>query len=186
MEGTRQSGEKRRDEPNAGDGWSVPDGATGRDDGETVATHNGAVSPFLCNGDDGHRCDFTTDVCGSRSPRGAAEWKQTLTTHTAGPTGALATLLRIWPDVDTFRMSFCGVPGSCSGSLSDDSSKHRAAVDSGPPASAILPSDPRREQEGARRPAARIAQHNGDDRRLPPPGGRTAALPFSDINFRTE
>lgn len=40
-------------------------------------------------------------------------------------------------------MSFCGVPGSCSGSLSDDSSGHRAAADSGPPASAILPSDPR-------------------------------------------
>lgn len=32
------------------------------------------------------------------------------------------TFWRIWPDVDTLRMSFCGEPGSASGSLSDDSS----------------------------------------------------------------
>ncbi|KAE8294752.1 hypothetical protein D5F01_LYC05669 [Larimichthys crocea] len=73
--------------------------------------------------------------------------------------GTLLTLLRICPDVDTFRMSFCGLPGSCSGSLSDDSSRHRAAADSGPPASAILPSDPR----------------GGPGEAAPPSGGDPAA-----------
>lgn len=32
------------------------------------------------------------------------------------------TFCRIWPDVDTLRISFCGEPGSASGSLSEDSS----------------------------------------------------------------
>lgn len=39
-----------------------------------------------------------------------------------GPPRRQLTFCRIWPDVDTLRMSFCGEPGSASGSLSDDSS----------------------------------------------------------------
>lgn len=71
------------------------------------------------------------------------------------------TLLRICPEVDTLRMSFCGDPGSCSGSLSDDSSGPRAAADSGPPASAILPSDPGLDQSRQRPPAADPRQRRG-------------------------
>lgn len=39
-----------------------------------------------------------------------------------GPTLVALTFWRIWPEVETLRMSFCGEPDSCSGSLSDDSS----------------------------------------------------------------
>lgn len=39
-----------------------------------------------------------------------------------GPTLGALTFWRIWPEVETLRMSFCGEPDSCSGSLSDDSS----------------------------------------------------------------
>jgi len=52
----------------------------------------------------------------------------------------IITLLRIWPDVETFRMSFCGDPCSCSGSLSDDSASAAAAAAS---TAAILSSSPR-------------------------------------------
>lgn len=93
-----------------------------------------------------------------------AEWKQTQTTDRFCLLGFF-TLLRIWPDVDTFLMSFCGVPGSCSGSLSDDSSGHRPTVDSGPPASAILPSDLRWGPGKEHPPAADTGQHTGADER---------------------
>lgn len=43
-----------------------------------------------------------------------------------GGTRPARTLVRIWPDVDTLRMSFCGP--SCSPSLSDDSSPGPAAA----------------------------------------------------------
>lgn len=120
-------------------------------------------------------------------PLGAAEWKQTLTADNVREQTArfhpLSTLLRIWPDVDTFRMSFCGVPGSCSGSLSDDSSRHRAAADSGPPASAILPSDPRGGRGEGAPPGGedRTTQRSTWERRLLSSGGQTVVLQQPDV-----
>lgn len=48
------------------------------------------------------------------------------------------TFWRICPDVETLRMSFCGEPGSCSGSLSDDSSAAAPAA-AGPARGCAVP-----------------------------------------------
>lgn len=76
-----------------------------------------------------------------------------------GPPGAEGrgsglTFWRIWPDVDTLRMSFCGAPGSASGSLSDDSSGGGGGEGSGgpggggPAAAAMLPGQRARSGRG--------------------------------------
>lgn len=91
------------------------------------------------------------------------------------------TLLRIWPDVETFRMSFCGDPCSCSGSLSDDSASAAAAA----PTAAILRFSPRDSHSQRRVPAGPAAQRRHTDRanatarrareRAPPTGQRSCS-----------
>lgn len=74
-------------------------------------------------------------------------------------------------------MSFCGVPGSCSGSLSDDSSGQRAPKKS-PAASAAIPSLPPRlpRLPGPEGPARlRAADHPERESEAAPPGGRGGA-----------
>lgn len=81
------------------------------------------------------------------------------------PPPAARTFWRICPDVETLRMSFCREPGSCSGSLSDDSSGAAPAAGSGcvcsAPAAAMLHG-----------PAARPAPPTGPASAAPPSGGR--------------
>ncbi len=79
-----------------------------------------------------------------------------LQTHPKHTRTRYITLLRIWPDVETFRMSFCGDPCSCSGSLSDDSTSAAAA-----PTAAILRSNPR---DSHSVPAGPASQRRRSDR----------------------
>lgn len=81
------------------------------------------------------------------------------------------TLLRIWPEVDTFRMSFCGAPGSCSASLSEDSSRARAASTT---AAAILTLSRGRRKAHAGVPPA--APTPGQHRTVPELGRETWAV----------
>lgn len=78
--------------------------------------------------------------------------------HLTAELRRLLTLLRIWPEVDTLRMSFCGAPGSCSASLSEDSSRARAPSAK----AAILTHSPREKSRALARSAHRnIAPTSG-------------------------
>jgi len=74
------------------------------------------------------------------------------------PPPAARTFWRICPDVETLRMSFCGEPGSCSGSLSDDSSAAALAA-----AAATAPA------WGCMAPAAAMLHRPRRRGRSPPP-----------------